>query len=227
MTRNHDHAWPNLSQLSITFFSTCSPETSEIRNNARLKKKRVYFNLHFIAVVSQPCMLQRIYFNIPLHSIVVSLLNRRNFLALSSAEKRARLVLCARLVLRARLVLCARLVIRARLVLRARLQNAIITPVLQPICGQLRFHDNLVLVPLVIVRDSNKEQCYVHIFYCSWSRSMWSAVLWPRNTCSEGLNGVVAGWLQLTVNILAFLLLMVNFKLLTIFSIVVKHVLPV
>ena len=35
----------------------------------------------------------------------------------------------------------------------------------------------------------------------------------------------VGWWLQLTVTILAFLLLMVNFKWLTIFSIVVKHVL--
>ena len=34
-------------------------------------------------------------------------------------------------------------------------------------------------------------------------------------------------WLQLAVNILAFLLLMVNFKWLTIFSIVVIHILPV
>ena len=37
----------------------------------------------------------------------------------------------------------------------------------------------------------------------------------------------VKWWLQLTVNILALLLQMVNFKWLTIFSIVVKHVLPV
>ena len=37
----------------------------------------------------------------------------------------------------------------------------------------------------------------------------------------------VGWWLQLTVNILALLLQMVNFKWLTIFSIVVKHVLLV
>ena len=67
-----------------------------------------------------------------------------------------------------------------------------ITPVLQAICGQLRFHDTLAISPLVVVRDSGKEQCYIYIFYYSWSRSMWSVVLWPRNTCSVGLNGVVA-----------------------------------
>ena len=34
---------------------------SENPINPRLKKKGVYFNLHFIAVVSEPCMLRRIY----------------------------------------------------------------------------------------------------------------------------------------------------------------------
>ena len=50
---------------------------------------------------------------------------------------------------------------KSLLVLRARLQNAKITPVLQAICGQLGFHDNLALSPLVVVRDSDKEQCYI------------------------------------------------------------------
>ena len=64
---------------------------SENPINPCLKKKRMYFNLHFIAVVSQPCMLQKnLSFNSPLYSIVVSLQNRRNSWALSSEQKRAR-----------------------------------------------------------------------------------------------------------------------------------------
>ena len=50
--------YPSCRSLS---FQLVLLKPSENPINPRLKKKRVYFNLHFIAVVSHRCMLQRIY----------------------------------------------------------------------------------------------------------------------------------------------------------------------
>ena len=149
--------YPSCRSLS---FQLVLLKPSENPIKPRLKKERVYFNLHFIAVVSQPCMLQEnLSFNRPLYSIVVSLQNRCNSWAISSEQKRARGERVARIL---RFVTNSRDALASYFALACKTQK--ITPVLQAISGQLRFHDTLSISPLVVVRDSDKKQCYIIFF---------------------------------------------------------------
>ena len=153
-----NQTYPSCRSLS---FQLVLLKPSENPINPRLKKKRVYFNLHFITVVSQPCMLQRIYHSTAL-CILLWLACRTGAIfgpfqaSRNEREASAERESCASRLTRAMHSPCT-------------LQNAKITPVLQAICGQLRFHGTLAVSPLVVVRGSDKEECYIYILYYSWS----------------------------------------------------------
>ena len=229
--------YPSCRSLS---FQLVLLKPSENPINPRLKKKRVYFNLHFIAVVSQPCMLQRIYHSTALCILLWSVCRTGAIFGPFQGSRNEREASAERESCASRLTRATRSSRTSRSPAK-RKNNACSEGYFWS--AKIPWHSCHILVSRSEGLGRAKSNVTFVLFTIpgpvpcgQWYYGRVILVQWV----SMGL------WLQLTprparhfrrshptrrrppaVNILAFLLLMVNFKWLTIFSIVVKHVLLV